>query len=182
MTTIGGGCKFLNLHWFKNTNHSWMQTSRRCLSAFLTWNKSSVPNSWRHAPSPSVSIQLSLVITYASRHYVTTETALRVFHFFTALFSWVTNKNLQHDHCSSICNARPTSLTKKVQTFSLKSTKRRLAVTDLIWDYDLIRLLDSKYSLFLLLLIYSLFYNLFLLYCYFFLLYLFSLIYCVSST
>jgi len=32
-------------------------------------------------------IQLSHVITYASRLYVTAETALRVFHSFTALFS-----------------------------------------------------------------------------------------------
>ena len=64
-----------------------------------------MPNSWRHTPSPSPRIQLNHVTTYASRHYVTTETALRVFHFFTALFSWVTNKNLRHDHCSSICNA-----------------------------------------------------------------------------
>jgi len=30
-------------------------------------------------PSPSARIQLSRVATYASRHYVTTETALRVF-------------------------------------------------------------------------------------------------------
>ena len=29
VTTIGGCCRFLNLHCFKNTNLSWMQTSRR---------------------------------------------------------------------------------------------------------------------------------------------------------
>jgi len=33
------------------------------------------------APSPSARIQLSYVTTYASHYYVTTETALRVFHF-----------------------------------------------------------------------------------------------------
>ena len=41
MTTVGGGCRFFNLCWFMNTNHSWMQTSRRCLYAFLTWNRAS---------------------------------------------------------------------------------------------------------------------------------------------
>ena len=37
--------------------------------------------SWRHVPSPLARIQLSHVTTYASRHYVTTETAFCVFHF-----------------------------------------------------------------------------------------------------
>jgi len=36
VTTMGDGCRFLNLCWFKNTNQSWMQTSRRCLYALLT--------------------------------------------------------------------------------------------------------------------------------------------------
>ena len=40
-----------------------------------------MPHSWHHAPSPLASIQLSHVTTYASRHYVTTKTALRVSHF-----------------------------------------------------------------------------------------------------
>ena len=80
--------------------------------------KSFMPHSCRHAPSPSARIQLSHVTTYASRHYVTTETALRVFHFFTALFSWVTNKNLQHDHCSSICNALM-KITGVIETFAI---------------------------------------------------------------
>ena len=31
----------LDLHWFKNTKQSWMQTSRRCLYAFLTCNRAS---------------------------------------------------------------------------------------------------------------------------------------------
>jgi len=34
--------------------------------------------------SPTASIQLSHVTTYASRHYVTTETALRIFLFYSA--------------------------------------------------------------------------------------------------
>ena len=34
-------CRFLNLYWFKNTNQSWMQTSRRCRDAFLTCNRAS---------------------------------------------------------------------------------------------------------------------------------------------
>ena len=46
-------------------------------------------------------IQLSHVSTYVSRPYLTTETALCVFHFFTELFSWITSKNLQQHHCSS---------------------------------------------------------------------------------
>ena len=62
--------------------------------------------SWRHVPSPLARIQLSHVTTYASRHYVTTEIAVCVFSFFTALFSWITNKNLQQDHCSSIAMHR----------------------------------------------------------------------------
>ena len=41
VTTIGDGCRFLNLYWSKNTNHSWMQTSRRCLYAFLTCKRAS---------------------------------------------------------------------------------------------------------------------------------------------
>jgi len=36
VTTIGESCRFFNLYWFKNTNQCWMQTSRRCLYAFLT--------------------------------------------------------------------------------------------------------------------------------------------------
>ena len=41
VTTIGHGCRFLNLCWFKYTNQSWMQSSRRCLYAFLTCNRAS---------------------------------------------------------------------------------------------------------------------------------------------
>ena len=41
VTTIGDGCRFLNLCWFKNTDQSWMQTSRRCLYAFLTCSRPS---------------------------------------------------------------------------------------------------------------------------------------------
>jgi len=84
----------------------------------FTCNKRSVLNSWRHAPSPSAHIQLSHVITYTSRPYVTTKIALCVFHFFTALFSWVTNKNFQHDHCSSICNALM-KITRVIKTFAI---------------------------------------------------------------
>jgi len=35
VTAIGDGCRFFTLYWFKNTNQSWMQTSRWCLYAFL---------------------------------------------------------------------------------------------------------------------------------------------------
>jgi len=38
-------------------------------------------------PSPLARIQLSHVTTYVSRHYVTTETALCVLHFFLQRFS-----------------------------------------------------------------------------------------------
>ena len=38
---MGDCCRFLNLCWFKNTNQSWMQTSRRCLYAFLTCRRPS---------------------------------------------------------------------------------------------------------------------------------------------
>ena len=41
VTTIGDGCRFLNLCWFKNTNQSWMQTSCWCLYTFLTCNRAS---------------------------------------------------------------------------------------------------------------------------------------------
>ena len=34
-------CRFLNLCWIKNTNQSWLQTSRRCLYAFLTCSRPS---------------------------------------------------------------------------------------------------------------------------------------------
>jgi len=92
-------------------------------------------------------------------------------------FSWCCSKFVKE---SSI---KRTSLTKKVQTFSQISAKRRLAVTDLIWDYVLIRFLDSTYSLFLLLLFYPFLHLiLFLRYCYFILLYVFTLVYCASST
>ena len=37
---IDGGCRFLNLHWFKNANQSWMQASHPCPWAFST-------KSWR---------------------------------------------------------------------------------------------------------------------------------------
>jgi len=39
------------------------------------------------------------------------------FYFFTAIFSWVANKNLQHDHCSSICNAL--MITGAIETFAI---------------------------------------------------------------
>jgi len=41
VTTMGDGCRFLNLCWFKTTDQSWMQTSRRCLYAFLTCRRPS---------------------------------------------------------------------------------------------------------------------------------------------
>ena len=41
-----------------------------------------------------------------------------LFSFFTALFSWMTNKNLQHDHCSSICHALM-MLTGVIETFAI---------------------------------------------------------------
>jgi len=72
---------------------------------------------WCHVRSPLASIQLSHMTTYASCHYVTTKTALCVLHFFTALFSWVANKNLQHDHYSSICNAL--MITGVIETFAI---------------------------------------------------------------
>ena len=40
------------------------------------------------------------------------------FFFFTELFSWVTNKNLQHDHCRSICNALM-MITGVIETFTI---------------------------------------------------------------
>ena len=40
------------------------------------------------------------------------------FSFFTAFFSWVFNKNLQHDHCSSICNAL-IMITGVMETFAI---------------------------------------------------------------
>jgi len=43
--------------------------------------QSFMPHSWRHAPSPSARIQLSHEAACASRHFVSTETALCVFHF-----------------------------------------------------------------------------------------------------
>ena len=49
------------------------------------------------------------------RHY--RNSPLR-FSFFTALFSWMTNKNLQHDHCSSICNALM-MITGVIETFAI---------------------------------------------------------------
>jgi len=39
------------------------------------------------------------------------------FSFFAALFSWMTNKNLQQDHCSSICNAL--MITGVIETFAI---------------------------------------------------------------
>ena len=70
----------------------------RCLYVFLTCNRASC---FTHdVTHHHQRIQLSHVTTYASRHYVTTETVFCVYHFFTALFSWMTNKNLQQDHCS----------------------------------------------------------------------------------
>ena len=55
------------------------------LCIFNLW-QSFMLHSWRHAPSPLARIQLSHVTMYVSRHYVTTETAFRVFHFFYSAF------------------------------------------------------------------------------------------------
>ena len=49
------------------------------------------------------------------RHY---RNSLLRFSFFTALFSWMTNKNLQQDHCSSICNALM-MITGVIETFAI---------------------------------------------------------------
>jgi len=49
------------------------------------------------------------------RHY--RNSRLR-FSFFTALFSWMTNKNLQRDHCSSICKALM-MITGVIETFAI---------------------------------------------------------------
>ena len=49
------------------------------------------------------------------RHY--RNSPLR-FSFITALSSWMTNENLQHDHCSSICNALM-MITGLIETFAI---------------------------------------------------------------
>jgi len=40
------------------------------------------------------------------------------FFIFYSAFSWMTNKNLQHDHCSSICNAL-LMITVVIETFAI---------------------------------------------------------------
>jgi len=70
-----------------------------------------------HAPPPSPRIQLSHVIVYASRHYVTTETALGDYIFRSALLL-TDHENLHQDHCSSICNALM-MITGVIKTFPI---------------------------------------------------------------
>jgi len=70
-----------------------------------------------HAPPPSPRIQLSHVIMYASRHYVTTETALGDY-IFRSAFLLTDHENLHQDHCSSICNALM-MITGVVKTFPI---------------------------------------------------------------
>jgi len=65
--------------------------------------------------SPTASIQLSHVTTYASRHDVTTETALRIFLFYSA---FLPNDQSELDHCSSICNALM-MITGVIETFAI---------------------------------------------------------------
>ena len=49
----------------------------------FNWSQSFMPHPWRHTSSPAARIHYPAesVTTYDSRHHVTTETALRVFHF-----------------------------------------------------------------------------------------------------
>ena len=102
VTTIGDGCRFLNLCWFKNTNQSWMQTSRRCLYAFLACNRAScfTRDVTRHHHCRVSSWVMWLRLLPITTSLPKQSSAF--FIFFTALFSWMTNKNLQQDHCSSI--------------------------------------------------------------------------------
>jgi len=51
------------------------------------------------------------------RHY---RNSLSRFSFFvTALFSWVTNKNLRQEHCSPICNALMMMITGVIETIAM---------------------------------------------------------------
>ena len=78
VTTVGDGCRFLNLYWFKNTNQSWMQTSRWSLHAFLTCNRASCLT---HDITRHHHRCVSSWVMWLRMLRVTTETALRVFHF-----------------------------------------------------------------------------------------------------
>ena len=104
---------------FKNTNQSWMQTSRRCLYTFLTCNRASclthdvTRHHHRRVSPPAESCDY--VCFAPLRHYRNSPLRLS---FFTVLFSWMSNKNLQHDHCSSICNALM-MITGVIKTFAI---------------------------------------------------------------
>ena len=100
VTTVGDGCRFLNLCWFKNTDQSWMQTSCRCLYAFLTCRRRSC---FTHDVMRHHHWRVSSWVMWLRMFRATTSLPKQPFAFFifTALFSWITNKNLQQHHCSS---------------------------------------------------------------------------------
>jgi len=110
--------KFLAAPLFKNTNQSWMQTSRRWVFAFLTCNRASClthdVTHHHHRRVSSWVLWLRSLCFAPLRHYRNSPSR---FSFFTALFSWVINKNLRHDHCSSICNAL--MMIRVIETFAI---------------------------------------------------------------
>ena len=101
--------------------------NHKCASAF--WWTLKAPFCWITAQLHVMSEVTSRAITIGAypsescdyvcfpplRHY---RNSPLLFSFFTALFSWVTNKNLQHDHCSSIYNALM-MITGVIETFAL---------------------------------------------------------------
>ena len=116
-TSIGDGCRFLNLCWFKNTNQSWMQTSRRCLYAFLTCYRAScfTHNVTHHHHWRVSSWVIWLRMLRASTSLPKQPFALFIFY---RAFLLNDHKNLQQDHCSSICNALM-MITGAIETFAI---------------------------------------------------------------
>jgi len=117
VTTIGDGYRFLNLCWFKNTSQSWMQTSHRCIYAFLTCNRASclTHDVTRHHHWRVSSWVMWLCMLRAAASLPKQPFAFFIFY---SVFPWMTNKNLQHDHCSSIFNALMIT-TGVIETFAI---------------------------------------------------------------
>jgi len=126
VTTIGGGCRFMNLYWFKNTNQSWMQTSHWCLYAFLICNRASclthgvTRHHHQHVSSWVMYLRMLRAITSLPKQPFT-------FFIFHSAFLLTGHKNLQHDHCSLICNALM-MITGVIETFAMSLISFSLAV------------------------------------------------------
>jgi len=113
----------------QNDGYFKLMRNHKCASAF--WWTLKAPFCWITSQLHVMSEVTSRAITIGAypaescdyvcfaplRHYRSSPSR---FSFFTTLFSWVTNKNLQHGHCSLNCSALMMMITGVIETLENK--------------------------------------------------------------